>query len=92
MCKTKVFIKILVISADIKSVKEIFNLSGADLQRLMKLSSADIQCLLKTVSYTLRRNSMLTGNIVKLKIMLYLYLKILSLGEKKFQLPINTVM
>ncbi|KFQ98966.1 DNA repair protein XRCC3 [Nipponia nippon] len=47
--------------ADIKSIKEILNLSGADLQRLMKLSSADIQCLLKTVSYALRRNSMLTA-------------------------------
>ncbi|KAI1237570.1 hypothetical protein IHE44_0013650 [Lamprotornis superbus] len=47
--------------ADIKSVKEILNLSGADLQRLMKLSSADIQCLLKTISHTLRRNSMLTA-------------------------------
>ncbi|NWR61182.1 XRCC3 protein, partial [Bucorvus abyssinicus] len=47
--------------ADIKSIKEILNLSGADLQRLMKLSSADIQCLLKTVSHTLRRNSMLTA-------------------------------
>ncbi|RLW10485.1 hypothetical protein DV515_00001926 [Chloebia gouldiae] len=47
--------------ADIKSVKEILNLSGADLQRLMKLPSADIQCLLKTVSHTLRRNSMLTA-------------------------------
>ncbi|NWH92880.1 XRCC3 protein, partial [Aegithalos caudatus] len=47
--------------ADIKSVKEVLNLSGADLQRLMKLSSADIQCLLKTVSHTLRRNSMLTA-------------------------------
>ncbi|NXW54049.1 XRCC3 protein, partial [Eurystomus gularis] len=47
--------------ADIKSIKEILNLSGADLQRLMKLSTADIQCLLKTVSYTLRRNSMLTA-------------------------------
>ncbi|NXB41323.1 XRCC3 protein, partial [Eulacestoma nigropectus] len=47
--------------ADIKSVKEILNLSGADLQRLMKLSSADIQCLLKTVSRMLRRNSMLTA-------------------------------
>ncbi|KAL9850490.1 DNA repair protein XRCC3 [Geothlypis trichas] len=47
--------------ADIKSVKEILNLSGADLQRLMKLSSADIQCLLKTVSHTLRRNSMVTA-------------------------------
>ncbi|NWY26167.1 XRCC3 protein, partial [Pheucticus melanocephalus] len=47
--------------ADIKSVKEILNLSGADLQRLLKLSSADIQCLLKTVSHTLRRNSMLTA-------------------------------
>ncbi|NXU96931.1 XRCC3 protein, partial [Cettia cetti] len=47
--------------ADIKSVKEVLNLSGADLQRLMKLSSADIQCLLKTVSHTLRSNSMLTA-------------------------------
>ncbi|NXO28919.1 XRCC3 protein, partial [Cisticola juncidis] len=47
--------------ADIKSVREVLNLSGADLQRLMKLSSADIQCLLKTVSLTLRRNSMLTA-------------------------------
>ncbi|KFP90935.1 PREDICTED: DNA repair protein XRCC3 [Apaloderma vittatum] len=47
--------------ADIKSVKEVLNLSGADLQRLMKLSSADIQCLLKTVSHTLRKNSMLTA-------------------------------
>ncbi|NXO61561.1 XRCC3 protein, partial [Phainopepla nitens] len=47
--------------ANIRSVKEILNLSGADLQRLMKLSSADIQCLLKTVSHTLRRNSMLTA-------------------------------
>ncbi|NXA95280.1 XRCC3 protein, partial [Melanocharis versteri] len=47
--------------ADIKSVKEILNLSGADLQRLMKLSSADIQCLLKTVSRALRRSSMLTA-------------------------------
>ncbi|NXV64202.1 XRCC3 protein, partial [Molothrus ater] len=47
--------------ADIKSVKEILNLSGADLQRLMKLSSADIQCLLKTVSHTLRRSSMVTA-------------------------------
>ncbi|NXH08573.1 XRCC3 protein, partial [Loxia leucoptera] len=47
--------------ADIKSVKEILNLSGADLQRLMKLSSADVQCLLKTVSHMLRRNSMLTA-------------------------------
>ncbi|XP_051478595.1 DNA repair protein XRCC3 isoform X2 [Apus apus] len=49
--------------ADIKSIKEVLNLSGADLQRLMKLSSADIQCLLKTVSHTLRRNSMLTGAV-----------------------------
>ncbi|NXP62637.1 XRCC3 protein, partial [Chloropsis cyanopogon] len=47
--------------ADIKSVREILNLSGADLQRLMKLSSADIQCLLKTVSHTLRGSSMLTA-------------------------------
>ncbi|XP_067151147.1 DNA repair protein XRCC3 isoform X2 [Apteryx mantelli] len=47
--------------ADIKSVKEILNLSEADLQRLMKLSSADIQYLLKTISRTLRKNSMLTA-------------------------------
>ncbi|NWU88658.1 XRCC3 protein, partial [Upupa epops] len=47
--------------ADIKSIKEILNLSGADLQRLMKLPSTDIQCLLKTVSHTLRRNGMLTA-------------------------------
>ncbi|NWR31571.1 XRCC3 protein, partial [Tachuris rubrigastra] len=47
--------------ADIKSVKEILNLSGADLQRLTKLSGADVQCLLKTVSGTLRRNSMVTA-------------------------------
>ncbi|XP_050192913.1 DNA repair protein XRCC3 isoform X2 [Myiozetetes cayanensis] len=47
--------------ADIKSVKEILNLSGADLQRLMKLPSTDIQCLLTTVSRTLRRNSMVTA-------------------------------
>ena len=65
--RPKVFIKFLLISADIKSVEEILNLSGADLQRLMKLSSADIQCLLKTISRTLRRNSMLTGNIVNRK-------------------------
>ncbi|XP_074960139.1 DNA repair protein XRCC3 isoform X6 [Phalacrocorax aristotelis] len=49
--------------ADIKSIKEILNLSGADLQRLMKLSNADIQCLLKTVSHALRRNSMFTGAV-----------------------------
>ncbi|XP_009956514.1 PREDICTED: DNA repair protein XRCC3 [Leptosomus discolor] len=47
--------------AEIKSIKEILNLSGADLQRLMKLSSADTQCLLKTVSLTLRRSDMLTA-------------------------------
>lgn len=76
----KVFIKILLISADIKSIKEILNLSGADLQRLMKLSSADIQCLLRTVSHMLRRNSMLTGNIVDIKKVFYLNLIIPSLG------------
>uniref|UniRef100_A0A8C3B8D0 DNA repair protein XRCC3 n=1 Tax=Cairina moschata TaxID=8855 RepID=A0A8C3B8D0_CAIMO len=47
--------------ADIKSIKEVLNLSGADLQRLMKLSSADAECLLKTVSHSLRRNCMLTA-------------------------------
>lgn len=60
----EVFIKLLSISADIKSIKEVLNLSGADLQRLMKLSSADVECLLKTVSRTLRKNCMLTGNKV----------------------------
>uniref|UniRef100_A0A493TY92 DNA repair protein n=1 Tax=Anas platyrhynchos platyrhynchos TaxID=8840 RepID=A0A493TY92_ANAPP len=47
--------------ADIKSIKEVLNLSGADLQRLMKLSSADAECLLKTVSHSLRRNCVLTA-------------------------------
>ncbi|NXS97339.1 XRCC3 protein, partial [Jacana jacana] len=47
--------------ADIKSIKEVLNLSGADLQRLMKLSSADTQCLLKTVSRMLRRNCAVTA-------------------------------
>lgn len=47
--------------ADIKSIKEVLNLSGADLQRLMKLSSADVECLLKTVSRALRKNCMLTA-------------------------------
>ncbi|NWR75738.1 XRCC3 protein, partial [Centropus unirufus] len=47
--------------ADIKSIKEILNLSGADLQRLMKLSNADVQCLLKTVSRMLRRDGVLTA-------------------------------
>ncbi|NXJ04337.1 XRCC3 protein, partial [Odontophorus gujanensis] len=47
--------------ADIKSIKEVLNLSGADLQRLMKLSSADVECLLKTVSRALRKNCMCTA-------------------------------
>jgi len=62
----EVFIKLLFISADIKSIKEVLNLSGADLQRLMKLSSADVECLLKTVSRALRKNCMLTGNEVSI--------------------------
>ncbi|KAH1171485.1 hypothetical protein KIL84_007103 [Mauremys mutica] len=47
--------------ANIKSIKEILNLSGADLQRLTKLSSMDVQCLLKTVSGTLRKSCVLTA-------------------------------
>ncbi|XP_042714169.2 DNA repair protein XRCC3 isoform X3 [Chrysemys picta bellii] len=49
--------------ANIKSIKEILNLSGADLQRLTKLSSMDVQCLLKTVSGTLRKSCVLTGAV-----------------------------
>uniref|UniRef100_A0A8D0GBM0 DNA repair protein n=1 Tax=Sphenodon punctatus TaxID=8508 RepID=A0A8D0GBM0_SPHPU len=47
--------------ANIKSIKEILNLSGPDLQRLTKLSSMDVQYLLKTVSGTLRKSSALTA-------------------------------
>lgn len=79
----KVFINIPLISADIKSIKEVLNLSGADLQRLMKLSSADAECLLKTVSHSLRRNCMLTGNTINTKNVL----KILSLGEDTVLVP-----
>ncbi|XP_061468254.1 DNA repair protein XRCC3 [Rhineura floridana] len=47
--------------ANIKSIKEILSLSGADLQRLTKLSSMDVQYLLRTVSGALRKNSVLTA-------------------------------
>ncbi|XP_038262228.1 DNA repair protein XRCC3 isoform X4 [Dermochelys coriacea] len=47
--------------ANIKSIKEILNLSGADLQRLTKLSNMDVQCLLKTVSGMLRKSCVLTA-------------------------------
>ncbi|XP_019406333.1 PREDICTED: DNA repair protein XRCC3 [Crocodylus porosus] len=47
--------------ANIKSIKEVLNLSGADLQRLTKLSRMDVQCLLKTVSHAVRKNCMLTA-------------------------------
>lgn len=43
-------------------MKEILNLSGADLQRLTQLSSTDVHYLLKTVSGALRKNSAVTGN------------------------------
>ncbi|OXB56309.1 hypothetical protein ASZ78_007475 [Callipepla squamata] len=56
-----VFMKPLSVSADIKSIKEVLNLSGADLQRLMKLSGADVECLLKTVSRALRKSCVLTA-------------------------------
>ncbi|XP_015273279.1 PREDICTED: DNA repair protein XRCC3 [Gekko japonicus] len=47
--------------ANLRSIKEVLNLSGADLQRLTKLSSTDIQYLLKAVSGALRKNSVLTA-------------------------------
>nr|XP_056708145.1 DNA repair protein XRCC3 [Euleptes europaea] len=47
--------------ANLRSVKEILNLSGADLQRLTKLSCTDVQYLLRAVSGALRKNSGLTA-------------------------------
>ncbi|KAF7252128.1 DNA repair protein XRCC3 [Varanus komodoensis] len=47
--------------ANIKSIKEIFNLSEADLQRLTKLSSTDVHYMLRTISGALRKNTVLTG-------------------------------
>ncbi|XP_054826703.1 DNA repair protein XRCC3 [Eublepharis macularius] len=47
--------------ANLRSIKEILNLSGADLQRLTKLSSVDIQYLLRAVSNAVRKNSVLTA-------------------------------
>lgn len=47
--------------ANIRSVKEIFNLSQADLRRLTKLSSADVQYLLRTMSSALRKGPALTA-------------------------------
>uniref|UniRef100_A0A8D2KU84 X-ray repair cross complementing 3 n=1 Tax=Varanus komodoensis TaxID=61221 RepID=A0A8D2KU84_VARKO len=49
------------ISANIKSIKEIFNLSEADLQRLTKLSSTDVHYMLRTISGALRKNTVLTA-------------------------------
>ncbi|XP_044293156.1 DNA repair protein XRCC3 [Varanus komodoensis] len=47
--------------ANIKSIKEIFNLSEADLQRLTKLSSTDVHYMLRTISGALRKNTVLTA-------------------------------
>ncbi|XP_060610912.2 DNA repair protein XRCC3 [Anolis sagrei] len=47
--------------ANLKSVREIFNLSQADLQRVTKLSSADVQYLLKTISSAVRKKHVLTA-------------------------------
>ncbi|XP_063003729.1 DNA repair protein XRCC3 [Elgaria multicarinata webbii] len=47
--------------ANIKSIQEIFNFSGPDLQRLTKLSSADVHYLLRTISGALRKNTALTA-------------------------------
>ncbi|XP_066468392.1 DNA repair protein XRCC3 [Tiliqua scincoides] len=47
--------------ANIKSMKEILNHSGADLQRLTQLSSMDVHYLLRAVSGVLRKNSVLTA-------------------------------
>ncbi|KAJ6661919.1 hypothetical protein lerEdw1_013090 [Lerista edwardsae] len=47
--------------ANIKSMKEVLNLSGADLQRLTQLSSVDVHYLLRAVSGALRKNSVLTA-------------------------------
>ncbi|KAJ7345221.1 hypothetical protein JRQ81_001171 [Phrynocephalus forsythii] len=47
--------------ANIKSVKEIFSLSQADLRRLTKLSSVDVQYLLRTISSALRKGPVRTA-------------------------------
>ncbi|XP_013928391.1 PREDICTED: DNA repair protein XRCC3 [Thamnophis sirtalis] len=47
--------------ANITSIKDIFHLSGSDLQRLTKLSKTDVQYLLRTISTTLRKNSVFTA-------------------------------
>uniref|UniRef100_A0ABM5FBP3 DNA repair protein XRCC3 n=1 Tax=Pogona vitticeps TaxID=103695 RepID=A0ABM5FBP3_9SAUR len=47
--------------ANIKSIKEIFNLSQADLRRLTKLSSVDVHYLLRTISSAVRKGSVLTA-------------------------------
>ncbi|ETE64426.1 DNA repair protein XRCC3, partial [Ophiophagus hannah] len=47
--------------ANITSIKDIFHLSGSDLQRLTKLSKTDVQYLLRTISSTLRKNTVFTA-------------------------------
>ncbi|KAM6461311.1 DNA repair protein XRCC3 isoform 1-T2 [Liasis olivaceus] len=47
--------------ANITSIKDIFHLSGSDLQRLTKLSRTDVQYLLRIISSALRKNSVLTA-------------------------------
>ncbi|XP_026554353.1 DNA repair protein XRCC3 isoform X2 [Pseudonaja textilis] len=49
--------------ANITSIKDIFHLSGSDLQRLTKLSKTDVQYLLRTISSTLRKNTVFTGAV-----------------------------
>ncbi|XP_048341525.1 DNA repair protein XRCC3 [Sphaerodactylus townsendi] len=47
--------------ANLRSIKDVLNLSGADLQRLTKLSCIDVQYLLRAVSGALRKYSGLTA-------------------------------
>ncbi|XP_042331838.1 DNA repair protein XRCC3 isoform X2 [Sceloporus undulatus] len=47
--------------ANLKSVREIFNLSQADLQRVTKLCTADVQYLLRTLSSAVRKHPVLTA-------------------------------
>nr|XP_028606577.1 DNA repair protein XRCC3 isoform X1 [Podarcis muralis] len=58
--KAEEFNKFL-LPAKIKSIQEIMNLSGADLQRLTNLSRTDVQYLLRAISGALRKNSVLTA-------------------------------
>lgn len=50
-----------IISAKLKSVKEVLHFSGPDLQRLTGLSGPDVQQLLRTVCAHLRGGSLCTG-------------------------------